>query len=288
MNVSNLSTGYFQFPLPIFIGDGREDEDIEKFQFMMDARKFIDGWTDIEDVRNLLRSLGEPALRTVMKEKLECRDTYSKVMDILVTSYSTTMSNIEAYSKLMVVKQDQNQSVIKFAKYFKKLLSATQANFTEQVKIHHFRRGLFVIEDGFAILEGRAKTLEEAVDIAENRETVRNIRIAETEKHKKSDNTMERSKKTERIDNIPSVADLAKEFAKLQLLLENQKPKNFFCSFCKTDSHPRGKCPDVECFKCHKKGHIAPRCTSISNDSLPHPTSYDSNSRAILPSHSGN
>ena len=37
----------------------------------MDARKFIDGWAEGEDVRNILRCLGEPALRVVMKEKLK-------------------------------------------------------------------------------------------------------------------------------------------------------------------------------------------------------------------------
>ena len=41
-------------------------------------------------------------------------------------------------SKLLTVKQEANQSVMDYVKYFKKLLSATQATFTEQVKIRRF------------------------------------------------------------------------------------------------------------------------------------------------------
>ena len=138
MHPSMSSINYTQFPLPIFIGNGSTEEDIDKFLFMMDVRKFIDGWKEGEDVRNLLRCLGEPALRIVMKEQLECRDTYTKVMDILLKAYSPTMSGMEAYAKLMVVKQKVNQSVSDYAKYFMKLLQATQVTFSEHVKISSF------------------------------------------------------------------------------------------------------------------------------------------------------
>ena len=68
------------------------------------------------------------------------------------------------------------------------------------------------------------------------------------EKHTKMITLRKELKKMDRIENIYSVADLAKEFSKLQLLLEKQQTRNYFCNFCGTDTHPKGKCPDIECY----------------------------------------
>ena len=186
----NMNT-YCPVPLPTFQGNGDAAEDIENFQFMMDSRREIQGWTTDEDRKILLQSLGEPALRVVMAIEKKDRDSYDKVMSILLEEYSKKTTSFDACAKLMAVKQEKGQAIKEYVKQFKKLVKATLANWPEEGLVQQFRRGLYIPEDGFAIIKGEAKTLDKAIQLVEKREEIRHFKLKELTDLKQKDSVTE-------------------------------------------------------------------------------------------------
>lgn len=254
------------FPLPSF--SGMNNESFEKYKYKMDARQIIEEWTEKDSIRYLISSLEEPALRTVMETIPENRTSYKKIMNLLHDAYAPKSTTLEVMQKLMSLKQKQEQTLIEYSKYFLSLVQIQTVKFPEEILVELFRKSLYKIEDGFAVLDGKAKTLSEAIDIASRREFTEDLKKKEIEIAKKNGDQY--------FNHDMNVDELALELKKLQIqFMEAERKrtvsKEKLCIQCNKVGHYRSYCPEIECYHCRVKGHIATKCPNreIPRESAP-------------------
>ena len=165
----------------------------------------------------------------------------------------------------MSVKQNKDQPIDEFIKYFKQLVASTSLKFPDPMLVELFRKSLYDIEAGFAILDARVTTLDDAINAVSTFEFIKELKRKERLESKQQDTHNSKSE--------TSVDELAEQMKQLKIkILELTKPRIFpddrFCTQCQQKGHFRSYCPQIECYTCKQKGHTSVKCPMKINDKL--------------------